>query len=404
MKATQIRLREMHEKLRLIENDKLRQIEGRLEELKQELDIKERNNFNLMNIFGIETRELSHSKFLMWLLNPNGTHGLGNEFLSRFVKLVTNRSKKESVADSIQYNKLIIERENVGDKSRLDIKIYDRSKTFLCVLENKIESGEGTDQTSRLYHDNHDVSVANEFFVYLTLPGEKGPETDEMSKIWLHITYRDIAKILGSLMKMELNPYTKYLLSDYLKNLGELISLSEFKEFGEKVKLYFEYYPDISELEEAWNEELKLFLKSLRKKLASEKQNWPEPDSWEIENEGQATSVYKNSWYPEERKGMSFYFYPSRSKQGFVLGVYVESDARTLKPKFIKLWEKRFGKQEKSIGRGNFRLYRGEAYLLECLIKIDFGKGEKFVDNVAKTFTEAVELFSGLIDKVMLEA
>ena len=232
MEATQTRLREMHEKLRLIENNELKGINDNLEKLKCELNNLKIARFTLLNVFGIERRELSHSNFLKWILDPKGSHELGDKFLARFIKLVATKSKGKHVANSVKYDELRVERERVGDESRLDIKIYDRDKTFLCVLENKIESGEGTDQTWRLYRDNHDESVANEFFVYLTLPGEKGPETDEMSKIWLHITYKDIAKIFSGLMKMGLNPYTKCLLSDYLKNLDELVSLSEFKDFG----------------------------------------------------------------------------------------------------------------------------------------------------------------------------
>ena len=37
--------------------------------------------FNLFDILKIEHKELQHSALLAWLLNPRGSHGLGNYFL-----------------------------------------------------------------------------------------------------------------------------------------------------------------------------------------------------------------------------------------------------------------------------------------------------------------------------------
>ncbi len=41
--------------------------------------------FNLFDVFKIETRELQHSALLAWLLDPRGSHGLRAYFLRRFL-------------------------------------------------------------------------------------------------------------------------------------------------------------------------------------------------------------------------------------------------------------------------------------------------------------------------------
>ena len=41
--------------------------------------------FNVFEMLGIEKNEIRHSAFLAWLLDPNGTHGLGDYFLRRFL-------------------------------------------------------------------------------------------------------------------------------------------------------------------------------------------------------------------------------------------------------------------------------------------------------------------------------
>ena len=43
-------------------------------------------SFNVFDILGLSTNEVRlHSAFLAELLNPNGTHGLGSQFLFAFI-------------------------------------------------------------------------------------------------------------------------------------------------------------------------------------------------------------------------------------------------------------------------------------------------------------------------------
>lgn len=43
----------------------------------------------LFNILKIERNENRHSAFLAWLLDENGSHGLGEEPLKRFMRLLS---------------------------------------------------------------------------------------------------------------------------------------------------------------------------------------------------------------------------------------------------------------------------------------------------------------------------
>jgi len=44
------------------------------------------DKFNIFRSLDIVSNELKHSNFLSWLLDPTGTHGLGNYFLTAFLK------------------------------------------------------------------------------------------------------------------------------------------------------------------------------------------------------------------------------------------------------------------------------------------------------------------------------
>ena len=46
------------------------------------------NKPNLFEILRITRTEIRHSNFLSWLLDPKGSHGLGDIFLTRFVRKI----------------------------------------------------------------------------------------------------------------------------------------------------------------------------------------------------------------------------------------------------------------------------------------------------------------------------
>ena len=46
----------------------------------------ELKNPNIFHILKISTREIRHSNFLSWLLDPSETHKMGDIFLKRFLR------------------------------------------------------------------------------------------------------------------------------------------------------------------------------------------------------------------------------------------------------------------------------------------------------------------------------
>ena len=75
------------EQLRLL--DKFLVDNPELEELSAKLAV-----FNILNILKIEQTEIRHSNVLAWLLEPGGSHGLGQSFVSRLLSsiLIDNES------------------------------------------------------------------------------------------------------------------------------------------------------------------------------------------------------------------------------------------------------------------------------------------------------------------------
>ncbi len=68
-----------------------------LEELSARLSI-----FNIFGVLRIEKAEIRHSNVMAWLLDPQGSHGLGQAFLRRFLStlLLDNESAVVNVKNA----------------------------------------------------------------------------------------------------------------------------------------------------------------------------------------------------------------------------------------------------------------------------------------------------------------
>src|SRR5882724_11750234 len=154
------------------------------------------NIFTALNAMDYETR---HSNFLAWLLDPSGTHRFGTKFLNGFLSLVAKKISKGSEAaklDSILHNAHGLQGAEVKREfKRADLLVVDRTQQFVCLVENKIHTGEHSEQLLR-----YRLMVEQEFpgyhhmFVFLTLRPEKPSDTAYVS-----LTY---AELCGELKQL----------------------------------------------------------------------------------------------------------------------------------------------------------------------------------------------------------
>ena len=124
-------------------------------------------NFNVFRILGLESREVrTHSAFLGELLNPAGSHGLGDAFLKLFIPLIDFPDFDTSCAQLTieQYiGQIDAEYEQGG---RIDL--YLEAAGQYIFIENKIYAGDQLKQLLR-YH-RHQPKAR---LVYLTLDGSE---------------------------------------------------------------------------------------------------------------------------------------------------------------------------------------------------------------------------------------
>ncbi|MBL8048913.1 MAG: PD-(D/E)XK nuclease family protein [Chthonomonas sp.] len=105
-----------------------------LQELEEQLF-----DFNVFEAAGLTRQEIRHSRFLAYLLNPRAAHGLGDTFLSNMLGMVLTDE------DDLRLHEAHVECE----VHNIDILILCERNRLAVVIENKVGSGEHSDQLAR---------------------------------------------------------------------------------------------------------------------------------------------------------------------------------------------------------------------------------------------------------------
>lgn len=140
-------------------------------------------NFDLFGVVGFKRNEEMHSNVISWFLNPEESHGWRAQFLRSLMKKVYQLEVDEKAIYKVS-------REVQEEGDRVDI--FVKSKNFLLIIENKIDSEEHGDQTIR-YSERYDSE--NPFCIYLT-PKELPPKSERFRLV----SYSTIRNILEELV------------------------------------------------------------------------------------------------------------------------------------------------------------------------------------------------------------
>lgn len=191
-------------------------------DLLREADPRKRPDFqtvNLLHVFGIGRQEAPHSRFLGWLLDPQGSHGLGTAFLGAFLRLAQKTCECEFDAD-LSAAKIKLERGT--DKGVLDITVI--GPNFLCVVENKLLATEGLDQTQR-YADfaeeeacRQEISPAHVLLVFLSPRGRRPRDARFHA-----LAYPPLLRLLEELLSRDVSPIVEMAIRQFIFNLRDMV-------------------------------------------------------------------------------------------------------------------------------------------------------------------------------------
>lgn len=213
--------------------------------------------FNIFEVLGISHKEtITHSPFLVELLNPKGCHGCESTFLKAFLEIVLHKS---FTAEELGKAKVSSEK-SIGNKNedateggRLDIQII--IGTSLIIIENKIDAEEQKNQLLRYYnHAESEVkkgSTKDYKLLYLTLFGNEASEFSTGGKLkagehYCTISYsRDILSWLECCKAISIDkPLVRETLTQYITVIKKLTNQDMEEKEKEQMFAEMEKYPE----------------------------------------------------------------------------------------------------------------------------------------------------------------
>ncbi|OUO50895.1 hypothetical protein B5F77_11755 [Parabacteroides sp. An277] len=132
------------------------------------------NVFSILNLEANETR--THSAFIAELLNPKGSHGVGDAFLKAFLSILKLSDFDFDTASAevqVEYH-IGFKNEDATTGGRIDILITSKDKAIL--IENKIYAGDQENQLIRYFNFAKEKYADNFRLLYLTLNGHDASE------------------------------------------------------------------------------------------------------------------------------------------------------------------------------------------------------------------------------------
>ena len=201
---------------------------------KIELSLREPNIFRALSV---ERKELKHSNFIAYVLDPRENHGLKDIVLKKLLRDIFSESKAINRtifdADYIDLHNIDIRRE----WRNIDILVI--LKDDIILIENKVDSTDHSNQLKR-YHKIAEEAFPDKHrhFVYLT-PFGSDPQDADSRDSYINYSYVQISEIVESILSLYSNSISQkiiFYLSDYLTTVKrELLMNDKLNDLAVKV-------------------------------------------------------------------------------------------------------------------------------------------------------------------------
>ncbi len=216
------------------------------------------SQFNIFEAIGAVWQELRHSDFLAFLLDPQENHGLGDVFLKRLLQKIWVDVDRSTIPispidlDMWSLDEIFVRRE----WQNIDILLEDETHQLAIIIENKIGTGEHSDQLERYYQQvcHLHSNWKNIFGLYLTPDGEQPshraylPINYELVCTLLENLANSRASTLGTDVLTAIKHYTQMLRRHIVENTEiDELCLRIYQKHRRALDLIYERRPDRQE-------------------------------------------------------------------------------------------------------------------------------------------------------------
>lgn len=217
------------------------------------------NRPNLFSILGVQRKEIRHSNFLAWILNPSANHGFGSGFLVRMLRHISALASL-SVQETM----------NLEAEALLGVEVYREwkntdvllvTKNAVICIENKIDAKDSKGQLTKYRNliEKHYPKKKHKVFIYLTPFGEM-PTDEQECEYYLPLSYQTIidhVMAVSEIHRERLSERTKLYIDDYVSlirrdimnndNVNELANVI-YKNHKELLDFVFENRIDVADV------------------------------------------------------------------------------------------------------------------------------------------------------------
>lgn len=207
--------------------------------------------FNPIKTMGMEHMEIRHSAILGWLLDPQESHGMGDQFLKAFLAAALSEDTGEhSTLRALEISQAdMMDTEVRREWRSIDLLVISRTNGWVFIIENKFHSKQHSDQLERYYKTVEDAFGGGHktqeqhldiHGVFLILHDEE--PTDRR---YAPIQYRDVLVLLKRSINDQVRPLApevKVFMQHYIEVIEEATDMDEVK--NDMVTLARQLYRD----------------------------------------------------------------------------------------------------------------------------------------------------------------
>lgn len=215
--------------------------------------------FNLFDVLQIGHLELQHSWLIAWLLDPAGSHGLGDAFPRAFLAQATAVAEERGIpipspSDGVAWG--FTDVEIARERHNIDILVLSETESLACIIENKIFSDEIPGQL-RWYLETVRATYSRltPFPIFLTPDGRK-PLTERDQADYVPLGYAQVADIIDKVLQAhgsDVGTAPRSFLEQYARLLRRFIltTPSDIDELA--FRLYLEHRDAVDHIVKTYN-------------------------------------------------------------------------------------------------------------------------------------------------------
>ncbi|WP_299768219.1 PD-(D/E)XK nuclease family protein [uncultured Dokdonia sp.] len=304
----------------------------------EELTIAKGEHFNLFSVLNIETKEnKTHSAFLAELLNPKGSHKMGDVFLRLFIDVIDHNEnheiktseksnfKTDKASVKVEYTipgKIKLYNKEGEDKSkatggRIDIYLKDSLGNRISI-ENKIHASDQEAQIQR--YCNHEPEKNTVY--YLTLKGEDPDKSSSINlksnKDFFNISYRTTIINWLELCLKEVSNFTslREAINQYIVLIKKLTNTMNSKHDKELLDLMMANIEESSFIATNYDKALNRLKQNFRKNIIEVLKQKLNPDFYNIEEGNSIEKKNSQIWIHFKSKPQPYFLFGVESFSG----------------------------------------------------------------------------------------